>query len=138
MANGTCLKFVKVKDISQIPRYLFDQVKPRELDIDRLYEWAPVLFNNPINLLGAFIDKEEVVKGVMWCSYNPISNKIQVQVLSVDKHYYGMGILKEADGIVNKFKKKLGADKITFATTRPRSFERVLGYQKSHSTIMEK
>ena len=65
-----------------------------------------------MNLFGAFIDKEELVKGVMWSSFNPISNTITVHVISVDKAYHGKGILNEADGILNKFKKKLGADKI--------------------------
>jgi len=134
---GTCLKFVKV-NINQIPRYLFEQVKPREFDVDKLYEWAPILLNNPMNLFGAFIDKEENVRGVMWSTFNPISSRIQVHILSVDREYYGKGILNEADGILNKFKKKLGAEKIVFQTTRPRVFERFLGCKKSKSVNMEK
>ena len=135
--KGTCLKFVKVKEINQIPRYLFEQVKPREFDIDKLYEWAPILLNNPMNLFGAFIDKEELVKGVMWSSFNPISNTITVHVISVDKAYHGKGILNEADGILNKFKKKLGADKIIAITNRPSAGKRV-GWTQSKSVIMEK
>jgi hypothetical protein len=134
---GTALKFVKVKDILQIPRYLFEQVKPQEYNIDKLYEWGPVILKNPVNLVGAFIDKEEIVKGVMWSSFDPISNKILVHLLSVDKVYFKRGILQEAEGILNKFKKKLGANKISFMTSRPKAFEKIIGARKV-KVIMEK
>lgn len=135
---GTNLRFVKVNDINLIPRRLFEQVKPREYDVDKLYEWAPVLFSNPLNLLGAFIDQDQSVQGVMWSSFNPISNAITCHILSVEKPYYGKGILTEADGILKKFKKKLGAAKIVFTTTRPRPFEKILGYSRSDTVTMEK
>lgn len=107
-----------------------------EYDIDKLYEWGPAIIRNPMNLVGAFIDKEESVKGVMWSSYDPVSNKIHVHLLSVDRAYYGKCILSETDGILNKFKKKLGAGKIDFLATRTRSFEK-LGYRKT-MVLMEK
>lgn len=134
---GTNLKFVRVRDINQIPRYLFEQVKPQEFNINALYEWAPVLFDNPLNLFGAFVDSDEIVQGVMWGSYNPISNALTVHVLSIDKKYFGRGILKEADGIVRKWQKKLNADRIMISTTRPRAFESI-GYRRSNLTLMEK
>lgn len=135
---GTNLKFVKATDINMIPRYLFEQVKPAEYDIDRLYEWAPTLLNNPMNLLGVFIDKEEAIKGVMWSSYNPISNKIQVHILSMDRAYQGGPICKEVAGILEKLKKKIGASGIVATTTRPKAIERKFGFSRSQSVIMEK
>ena len=134
---GTCLKFVRVNDINLIPRYLFEQVKPLDFDIDELYKWAPVLMNNPMNVIGAFVDKFETVKGVMLCSYNPINRTITVNMLSVDPEYFGMGIVKEADGIVNKFKKKLGAQRIVIVTTRPMAIARA-GYKVASTVMMEK
>lgn len=133
---GTALKFVKVKEMSQIPRYLFEQVKPGEYNIDKLYEWGPVIIRNPMNLIGAFIDKEESVKGVMWSSFDPISNKIHVHLLSLDKSYYKQGVLNEAEGILNKFKKKLGAAKVSFIAGRTKAFEK-MGYRKT-MVLMEK
>jgi len=134
--KGTCLRFVKVKDIHLIPRYLFEQVKPRDFNIDKLYEWAPILLANPMNLLGAFIDRSETIRGVMWSDFNPITEKITVHILSVDKEYFGSGILKEADGIVCKFKKKLNAKGILVTTTRSKALEKI-GYTKTQ-TLMEK
>lgn len=135
---STALKFVKVKDISHIPRYLFEQVKPREFDVDRLYQFAPILFSNPLNLFGAFIDKSESVKGTMWTSYNPITNAITVHLLSVDREYFGKGIMREIDGILNKLKKKMGAGTVIGYTTRPRAIERSIGFKRSKITVMEK
>ena len=137
MPKGTCLKFVRAKDINLIPRYLFEQVKPMDFDIDALYKWAPIIYDNPMNILGAFLDSENKVKGVMICSFNPVNQTIIVPLLSVDKEYYGKGILKEADGILNKFKRTLGAKKISIVTTRPHAMEKI-GYAKSSVTMMEK
>ena len=104
---GTNLKFVKVNSIDCIPKYLFEQAKPLDFDIDRLYSWAPVLLNNPMNIIGGFLDKEENIKGVMIVSYNPIPNKLHVHCLSIDKEYYNKGIMKEVKGILNKLKKNI-------------------------------
>ena len=134
---GTNLKFVKVLDINAVPKYLFEQVKPKDFDVDALYEWAPILLDNPLNLVGAFINAENAVKGVLWGSYNPVNNTIVVHVLSIDKEYYGRGILNEADGITKKWKRKMGAKRVSIITTRPRAMERI-GYKKSAAVMMEK
>lgn len=135
---GTNLKWVGVKDINQIPRYLFEQVKPMEYDVDRLYEWAPVLLKNPMNIIGGFLDKSGTIKGVMWVSFNPITNKIQVHIVSIDKSYFGKGIMKEVNGLLNKFKKKLGADKIVGITSRPRAIQKLMGFQRSDVIVVER
>lgn len=132
---GTNLKYVKLTTLEAVPRHLFEQVKPMEFDVDALYKWGPIIIANPLNLFGAFLDKEQVIKGIMWSSFNPISNKIHCHILSVDKEYFGRGILREANGILNKNKKKLGAKRITFTTTRPKAFEKILGFQKTVVTM---
>ena len=134
---GTALKFVKLKSINQIPRYLLEQVKPREFDIDAVYLWGPTLIQNPLNLFGAFVDKNQTVKGTMWVSYSPMSNEVRVHVLSIDKEYFGRGILREAHGIVQKLRRQLGAAKISLVTTRPRSFEK-FGFVRAKTIVMEK
>jgi len=136
--TGTALRFVKVRDINQIPRYLLEQVKHIEYDIDRFYQWAPLLFNNPLNMFGAFIDKQEAVKGVLWCCYNPIGNEIVVHLLSVDKEYFGRGILSEADGIVNKLKKKMGAEKVSCVASRTSAFIKKFGFHLTGRVVLEK
>ncbi len=134
---GTQLKYVKVKDLSIIPRHLFEQVKPREFDPDQLYAWGPIILQNPLNLFGAFIDKEMTIRGILWSSFNPLDQKLHVHILSVDKEYFGRGILKEAEGILKKNKKKLNAKGIRFSTSRPKAFEKYFGYKKT-VVIMEK
>lgn len=135
---GTNLKFVKIHSLDQVPRYLFDQIRDRDFDIDRLYKWAPVFLKNPVNLFGAFIDKSESVKGIMWTSFNPITNKLMVHILSIDREYQGKGILKEVDGILKKLMKNVDAEAVTGSTIRPMGFERTMGFKKSKTVIMEK
>lgn len=136
--GGTQLKFVKVEDINVVPRYLFEQVKPDVYDVEKLYEWAPVLLNNPMNLMGVFVDKKESVKGVMWCTFNPITDTINVNTLSIDRSYWGMGIIDEANGILDKFKKKLGASKIACVTSRPNALISKGGFNTSNLVLLER
>jgi hypothetical protein len=135
--KGTALKFVKLKTVSQIPRYLLEQVKPLEFDIDRFYDWAPLLIDNPLNLMGGFIDQDQEIKGIMWVSYNPMTNKLTVQVLSIDKKYYGMGIMNEIKGILNKLRKNVNAEKIDSLTTRGKALAKLMGAKESKFKIME-
>lgn len=130
--KGTSLKFIKIKDINIIPRYLFEQIKPKELNIDRLYEWAPVFINTPFHIMGGLIDKEGEVKGVLWVSFNPVINCLTVHCLSIDKEYYGKGIMPEIRGILMKLKKNVGADSIQALTTRSNAIKKLVdgSYEK--------
>lgn len=134
---GTNLKFVRLNNVTQIPRYLLAQVRPQDFNIDAFYKWAPVLFKNPLNLFGGFLDKDKIIKGIMWLSFNPITEKLTVHMISVDREYYNRGILKEADGILHKLKKKMNAISIIAQTTRPKALGKI-GYVKSKTVILEK
>lgn len=135
---GSNLKFVKIISLDQIPRYLFEQVRDRDFDVDRLYKWAPVLFKNPANLFGALLDHNEDIKGVLWTSFNPITNKLTVHMLSIDRKYFGKGILNEVNGILNKLKKNVGAESVIGMTSRPNAIERKMGFKRSKIIIMER
>ena len=140
--KGTGLRFIPVNDFSLIPRGLVEQIKPREYNVERLYELGPEICRNPLNILGVFAPMDEsapdhgVVKGFLWAGVNPLDEKIHVYALSLARDRQGRGIMNEARNILEKIRVGKGLKGITFSTTRPRAFEK-LGISRSPSILME-
>jgi GNAT superfamily N-acetyltransferase len=137
---GTGLKFVRVSDVRLIPARLVEQVQDRRWDAERFYALAPVIAASPYMVLGVFADAGFGVQGFLWATVDPLEKALHVNVLSVDKKYQGRGVLHEARGILEKLKKSVDADKITWTTTRPAAFARLgkgLGVRETGRTHME-
>lgn len=140
--GGTNLRFILVSDFSLIPRRLVEQVKPRLLDPARLYQLGPMICKNPLTILGVFAPMDESaadfgqVKGFLWAGVNPLTHKIDVHILSVDRQYFGRGIVGEAKNILEKIRARHGLKGIVFKTTRPQAFEKH-GFKRSETVLME-
>lgn len=130
------LRYIKINDIHLIPQYLLEQVKGAEWAAEDLYRLWP-LYDNPFNLLYALADGEHLVKGVLWCTVNPLKKTLFINVFSVDRQYQGRGILgKSFAPFVRKIRQQLGLKTCTGITTRPRAFAR-LGGHCQQQMIME-
>jgi hypothetical protein len=134
--SGTKLKFVRMTDGKLVPRYLLEQIKPKAFNIDLFYQYSRVIFSNPLNYLGGFVDRDNEIKGVVWFSYNPIEEAIFVHLMSVAPEYFGKGALTEARNILKRFYSSVNAKRAYFTTDRPTPFTR-LGYTTSPVRIME-
>ena len=139
--KGTGLRWIPQESFALIPRYLIEQIKPG-IKSEKLYQFDTMICQSPFNILGVFVpmnkDDEEYgnVKGFMWASINPLTGKIDVQMLSVDKKYFGRGIVGEAKNILEKIQTKHGLKGIVFKTTRPKAFEKY-GFKRSETVLME-
>lgn len=134
--KGTGLKYVPA-GVNLIPRYLIEQIKGIDFDIDKFYQLAPVIEKNPFNFIGLFIDKGNKVQGFMWSTYNPLSDHLFVNMLSVEKEYQRLGIIKECIGICKKILKGIGScGNISAKTTRPKAFSKY-GFKESKQVIVD-
>jgi len=134
--GGTGLKFTRINDFALVPRHLVAQVKPCECDLDALYALGPLICADPRTILGVFADKDSLVRGFLWATFNPLDRRIHVQMLSVDEKFQGRGIVREAKGILERVKRETGAIGLTFRTVMPQIFE-PLGFIRSETVIME-
>ena len=141
--NGTGLRWIPQNSFELIPRYLIEQVEPiGGVKSEKLYQFGPVICQNPLNILGVFVPMNEKsedfghVKGFMWAVVNPLTEKIDVQMLSVDKEYQGKGIVLEAKNIIERIITKSALKGMTFHTVIPEAFEKA-GFKKSNIKIME-
>ena len=136
MKKGTGLRYTPITDVNLIPPYLLDQVEPKEWNTGRFYELGPMITNNPLTILGVFSDKEHLIRGVLWGTVNPLTEKMFIHVLSIDPEYQGRGIVKETTAILRKIQDKHNLKGIVFYTNQPEKFESA-GYEKTGEIAME-
>ena len=150
MPNFDDLKFVRLTMPEQfvlIPKYLFEQVKGASYKIERIYQFAPVAIMSPLTFIYALADKNtSIIKGVLWAEINPFSERLQVFILSVDKHYQqknglftkGSQILSKTLDFLRKLQKHVGiTGKIEMLAYLPKAYEKA-GWKRSDKILMEK
>ena len=133
-----------------IPRWLIDQAKDKNWTTDKFFQLAPFLIANPLNIIGLFVDKENVAKGFLWVAINILTEQMEVVLISFDKEYQDTkGTVFEHinDFVIKlseepKIKKMLIAaninlkETILFSTTHPKVYERK-GWKRSRIVVME-
>ena len=117
---------------SYIPKYLFEQVKDRSFDIDRLFRFSERLLADPTQLFYALIDDELKIKGIFWATVNVLSHCIDVALLSIDKEYQFGDAIKKTLAFIDTFQKDAT---VRILTTRTAKYEKA-GFKKVR-TMME-
>ena len=142
-SKGTGLRWIPQTSFELIPRYLIEQVKPiGGVKPEKLYEFGPAICKSPFNTLGVFVPMDErssdfgQAKGFLWATVNPLTEKIDVHMLSIDKEYRGRGIIKEAKNIIEKIISKSALRGMAFRTVIPEAFGKA-GFVESEIKIME-
>ena len=138
------LKFVRITGTPEIidmvfrriPRELFEQVKDVEFNIDLLYK-APSRFIGNVNTrFYVLTDEADVIKGILWAYINILTEKIQVNIFSVDKEYQFGNALEKTLEFVRSWQGKDESLKIEIITTEPSTYEK-LGWKSSEQVILE-
>lgn len=147
MPDFTNLKFVSINSpgtspdiidmvFRRIPRELFEQVKDVEFNIDLLYK-APSRFINNVNTkFYVLTDNGDVIKGILWFYVNLLTEKIQVNILSVEKEYQFNDAIEKTLEFVKSLQSESENLTIQIMTTRPRAYEKS-GFVKSKQIILE-
>ena len=145
------LTFRQLMDFNFVPRYLLEQMKDKDYDVDRIYYYGQLFIRSPFNFLFAMTNKDYVIKGILWVTIDPVTELMGVNVFSVDKEYQSNGKESEARDISYKFLKEEFPQKyqqhlaaigvnlrptILGTTTRPEAWERS-GFKRYHRVIME-
>ncbi len=129
------LEFVRVTQpllFHNIPRYLFEQVKDRSFDIDRLYRLSERLLSDPTQLFYVLIDEDKKIKGVFWASANVLDNSIDVVLLSIDKEYQFSDAIEKTLEFIDTFQKNAT---VRILVSRTAAYEKA-GFKKV-KTLLE-
>ena len=140
------LRFVRVFTPVHIPKYLVEQVRDRDYSPEEFYTFqeaaclrmtkdGPSL--NPLNHLYVLANNDNITKGFLWFSIDPLGKDICIQVFSMDKEYWfnGKSVEKLAD-FVKDIRKKAKLNKVYWVTNYPKHSERH-GFKRSKSILME-
>ena len=139
------LRWVRVFSPLVIPRYLVDNIKHKDFTTDEFFQYqeliclrdtpeGPTL--NPFSHLYALADKENITKGLLWFTVDPLSKNIFIQTYSVDKEYWGGGSIKKLSDHVRAIREKANLKKIFWITDYPKHSQRH-GFKMSKSVLME-
>lgn len=130
------LKFRRSGSFDEIPRRLFEQVKVRDFDIDKVYEYGPAICANPFQLLYALVDGNGEVHGVVWASVNFISDAVFINLISVDKEFQDGTIVPRTAELVRSLRNDMGLSRIMSLTTRAKAGKR-LGWKPTGLQLLE-
>lgn len=144
--NVDDLKWVRLFNPTLIPRYLVEQVKDRDYEVDDFFKYqelnclmqkdgVPTL--NPFNHLYALVNPKNIVKGYMWASIDPLSKEMIINTFSVAKEYWHHGeAIKVLSSHVKEILKKLKISKVYWLTTSPKHSKK-FGFKASKSVLMQ-
>lgn len=147
MLDFNDLKFVSINNpgtspeiidmvFRRIPKELFEQVKDIEFNIDLLYKVPSRFISNANTKFYVLTDDEDKIKGVLWAYINILTEKIQVNILSIDKEYQFSSALEKTLEFIRSWQGEDENLTIQIMTTRPHAYEKV-GFKESELIIME-
>lgn len=119
-----------------VPRKLFEQVKDRTFDIDKIYSLESSFISNPAVRLYALVDENSKTKGILWAHINVLTETIQVNLFSIEKEYQFDNALEKTLEFIKSWMGKDEKLKIECITTRPKAYQRA-GWKVSKRTILE-
>lgn len=120
----------------RIPKELFEQVKDIEFNVDLLYRTPSSFINNVNTRFYVLTDDGDLIKGILWAYVNLLTEKIQVNILSIEKEYQFSNALKKTLEFIKSWHSEDENLPIQIITTRPAVYEEV-GFKKSKQLLME-
>jgi len=141
------LKFVRINNqgtspeiidmvFRQIPKKLFEQVKDVEFNIDLLYQAPSRFISNANTMFYVLTNDTDIIKGILWASVNILTEKIQVNILSIDKEYQFSDAIEKTLEFIRSWQGENENLKIQIVTIRTKAYEEA-GFEKSKHILME-
>lgn len=140
------LRWVRIFTPIHIPKYLIEQIKDRSWKVEEYIKYHEIncLVNtesspalNPFSHLYALVNQENITKGFLWFTIEPLTKDIHIQNYSIDKEYWGKG--KAVELLANHIKvikKKAHLHKVFWITSYPKHSQKC-GFTQSKSILME-
>jgi len=140
------LRWIRVFTPLHIPKYLIEQIKHKDFTVEDFFQYqeinclidtehGPTL--NPFSHLYVLADKENIIKGFLWFTVDPLCKDISIQNYSVNKEYWNNGqAMQKVSEHVKDIRKRANLNKIYWITNYPKHSEKY-GFRRSDSVLME-
>lgn len=140
------LRWVRIFTVEHLPHYLIEQVRNRNYSIEDFFKYHQLnlliqnengITLNPFNHLYVLVDPENLVKGFLWFTVDPLTKDIFIQTYSVDKEYWGRGYaVRKLTSHIKEILKKACLNKVFWANPYPKHSMRY-GFRHSKNILME-
>jgi len=131
------LTIIPLPDARLVPRYLLEQVKDRDWDVDEWYAYQAKLQGHVENLVLGLVDKDHQIKGMVWITVDGFSKWLFINTFTVDKKYQRMSkLIKFVKRYIKDLSIKLGIKRALWAARRTKALERY-GFKCSEYQLME-
>jgi hypothetical protein len=140
------LRWVRIFTPVHIPKYLIEQIKHRDWTVDDYIKFheinclkstgsTPEL--NPFSHLYVLVDSENITKGFLWFTVEPLTRDLVIQNYSIDREYWSKGkAVGKLAAHVKFIRRKADLKKIYWVTQYPKHSEKH-GFKQSKSILME-
>jgi hypothetical protein len=140
------LRWIRIFSPSHIPKYLVEQIAKRDYSVDDLYTYlegsllkqgpqGPTL--NPTFHVWALVDPQNLVKGFLWFTVDPLSKDMAIQAYSVDREYWGSKqAVEKLAKHMKEIRKNAKLKKIYWITAFPKHASKH-GFVKSKNVLFE-
>lgn len=144
--NPEDLEFVRIFTPHHIPRYLVEQIKHRDYEVDEFYVYldaiglrqtkeGPAL--NPFCHMYVLIDSNKIAQGFLWMTIDPLTKDLIIHNFSIDPKYWCKGkAIEKLTGFLKTLLNKIHIKKVYWTTNCPKACERY-GFKASKFTLME-
>lgn len=139
------LRWVRIFTPLHIPKYLVEQIKEKDFTIEDFYRYHEIncliqnqkqVELNPFSHLHVLVDEENITKGFVWFTIEPLTKNLIIQNYSIDKAYWNKGqAVKKLSDYILEYQNKGAIKKIFWITNYPRHSEKY-GFQKSKNVLM--
>jgi len=139
MSKMDDLRWVRAYTSAFIPKYLIEQIKKRDYEVDKFLQYQEKLCSskNPLSHLYVLANPDNLVKGFLWLTIDPLTGNILIQTYSVDKEYVKDGkAVEKLKEFILSFKDKGNFNKVYWLTAYPKHSLKH-GFKKSKSVLME-
>jgi len=140
------LKWIRVFTPDHLPKYLVEQVRDRDYSIEDFYKFHTLncitqkdntFTVNPFNHLYVLANQDNIVKGFLWFTIDPLAKNIFIQTFSIDKEYWFKGYaMRKVSEHVKEIRKKAKLNKI-YWITKFEKHSKYYGFKPSSSILME-
>ncbi len=131
------LKFNKINSMFQfneIPKYLFEQMKHKTFDLDRMYAAMYGIIRSTDTWFYV-VKSEDKIVGALWATVEPIANVVMINFLTVDPEYQGGAVDKAVKVLLGEARKTGVKEEILWINIRHKALSR-LGWESTGRVAM--
>lgn len=140
------LRWVRVFTPQHIPKSLVEQIKKRDYTVEKFYQYqesiclkgsadGPTL--NPYSHLYVLANNDNLVKGFVWFTIDPLTNDLCIQTYSIEPEYWKEGgAVEKLVKFLKEIRSKGKLNKVYWVSDYPKHSERH-GFKRSKSILME-